>query len=119
MKKFLIYKDYKAGAAVYPGYSYTPIEAENLEEAIEIADQMWREEGDDLYLMRIMKKAGAIVTPYKAGFKYETYEAILCRRSFGWHRNTIENSEGEHLVNKCWLTKDRNDIWYEIEHRAS
>ena len=114
MKKFVIYKDYKAGAPVFPTYSYTPIEAGSLEEAIEVADQMWSDEADNLYLMRIMKKAGSIVTPHLAGFKYEPYEAILCRRSFGWHRNTVENSEGRHVVNKCWSTKNRDTVWYEI-----
>ena len=107
--KFIVYFDNKAGHK--NPYGYEEIEAKTLEEAIEAADKMWNE---DRYLMRIMKKVGKIEKPYHAGYAFETYEAILCRRSYGWHRNTIENSESEHRANKCWLTSNRNEIWFEI-----
>lgn len=106
--KFVIYVDYKAN----PRYDYTAIEAADLEEAIEIADKMW--DSDTMYLMRIMKKVSKVITPYHADYKFETYEAILCKRNSGWHRNTAENSEGEHKVNKNWSTKYKDEIWYEI-----
>ena len=109
--KFVICTDYKASYKPMT-LEYEAIEAKTLEEAIEIADKMWNPE--TCYLMQIMKKVGKIEAPYHAGYKYETYEAILCRRSFGWHRNTAENCEGEHRVNKNWLTNDRNCVWYEI-----
>jgi len=110
--KYVIYTDYKANSP--KSYNYEAIEAKTLEEAIEKADALWNAEADSIYLMRIMKKVGKVETPYHAGYKFETYEAILCRRSYGWHRNTTENAEGSHRVNKNWLTNNRNEIWYEI-----
>lgn len=110
--KFIIYRDFRAGSDI--PFEYIAIDATDIEEAIEIADKMWNACKDNIYLMRIMKKTGKIETPYKAGYKFETYEAILCRRSHGWYRNTLENCEGAHKVNKCWLTNDKSEIWYEI-----
>ena len=107
--KFVIYTDYKAAAGEY---DYKAIEAADLAEAIEIADSMWNE---DVYLMRIMKKVGKVVKPYKAGYAFETYEAILCKRGTGWHRNTPENSEAPHRVNKNWLTNNKAEVWFETE----
>ena len=111
MKKYLLYTDYRANEGPACGYSYEAINAANIYEAIEIADRKFSER---VYLMRIMEKVGKIETPYKAGYKYETYEATLCRRSYGWHRNTIENSESEHRATKNWLTNNKDCIWYEI-----
>lgn len=113
--KFVIYKDYKSTAKHNPGWDYVAIEAADLEEAIEIADGMWEQEKDELYLMRIMKKVGKIERPYHAGYVFETYEAALCRRSYGWHRNVQENSESQHRVHKNWLTNNKNEVWYEAE----
>lgn len=109
MKKYIIYRDYKANEGPKCGYSYETIEAKNTIEAIEIADRMFSER---VYLMQIMEKIGKIEKG--DGCRYETYEAILCRRSYGWHRNTIDNSEGEHKVKKFWLTSNKNIIWFEI-----
>lgn len=109
--KFVICVDYKASYKPLT-LDWVAIEAKTLEEAIETADKMWNPE--TCYLMKIMKKVGKIEVPYHAGYKFETYEAILCRRSYGWHRNVAENGEGELRVTKNWLTKDRNDVWYEI-----
>lgn len=90
-------------------YAYEPIEAEDLLEAIEIADERWHE---GIYLMRIMRKVGKIERPYHEGYAFETYEAVMCKRSYGWHRNDEKHSEGEHRVTKNWLTSNKDRIWF-------
>ena len=98
--KFLIYTDYKANEGPVCGYSYEPIEAKDILEAIEIADRKF---SNRVYLMQIMQKVGKIEKDEIV--RIETYKAVLCRRSFGWHRNTKENSETEHIVEKNWIFK--------------
>lgn len=109
--KFIIYSDYRADYKPM-SVDYTEINAKTLEEAITVADQMW--DAKKHYLMRIMKKTGKVITPYKAGYKFEEYTAILTRRSHGWHINNEENCEQEHKVNKNWLTANKNEVWYEV-----
>ena len=110
--KYTLYIDYKASVASWKdtnSYKYISMDAKNLEEAIAEADSLWN---DSIYLMRIMKKEGKIGRA--DGAKFETYKAILCRRSYGWHRNTEENSESIHVVNKYWLVDNKAITWYEI-----
>lgn len=101
MKRFVIYRDFKANEGSACGYSYETIEAADILEAIEIADRAFSKR---IYLMRIMKKVGKIEKD-TCGWKKETYEAVLCRRSYGWHKNTAENAEGKHIVERHF-TKD-------------
>ena len=96
MKRFVIYRDFKANEGPACGYTYETIEAADILEAIEIADRMFSER---LYLMRIMSKTGKIEKD-ACGWNKETYEAVLCRRSYGWHKNTEKNSEIKHLVER-------------------
>lgn len=98
MKKFVIYTDNKSNSKTPtdPGYEYKLIEAEGIEEAIEIADSMWN---DGIYLMRIMKKVGKIQKE-DGEWRAETYEAVLARRSFGWHLNNEKNSECRHVAKR-------------------
>lgn len=110
MKKFVIYIDYKAKKADNLGIEYKMIEVEGLEEAIEVADGMWNEK---MYLMRIMKKIGK-VEKENSDWNVETYEAILARRSYGWHRNNAENCEGEHRAQRHYTNgrKYRTSLEY-------
>ena len=109
--KFLIYFDYCGD--YYPGFRYLPIDAKTLSDAIITADQMW--DSKKHYIMKIMERTSKVVTPYKAGYKFEEYTAILTkRRTGGWHMNNEENSEQEHKVNKKWLTTDKNCVWFEV-----
>lgn len=108
MEKFIAYIDYKAGYKADCGkdFEYVPLNAKSLIEAIAEVDTMWN---DKIYLIRIMQKDGKIekVEDYKT----ERYKAILCRRSYGWHQNTEEYSESEHVVKKCYTEDWEN---YEI-----
>ena len=99
--KFALYIDNKDGKT----YSYNEMNANDLESAIKEADEAWNE---GIYLMRIMKKVGKVEK--ENDYKYETYEAILCRRSYGWHRNDKENCEGEH---KAKHYKAKFGAWFE------
>lgn len=96
MKKFVLYIDYKANEGPACGYAYKKIEAKDLMEAIQKADNAFSQR---VYLMQIMEKTGK-VEKEEGGWKNETFEAVLCRRSYGWHRNTKENSEAEHIAKR-------------------
>lgn len=97
--KFVLYIDYLAGST---SYTYIPMQAKSLEAAISEADEHW---SDNIYLARIMKQYGK-AEKREGCKKVETYRALLCRRSFGWHLNNAANSEGEHfaerLIGKGW-----------------
>lgn len=103
MKKFAIYTDYKAGQGPRCGYDYEAIEAESILEAIDIADSKFN---DKVYLMRIMEKTGKI-EKVNSDWNAETYEAVLCRRSYGWHRNTIDNSESKHVAKRFFTNSKK------------
>ena len=104
--KFIIYTDYMSEAK--KSYEYLPMIAKNLEEAIEEADRAIAENNEPIYLTRIMKKVGKVTK--EENYKREDFEAVLCRRSYGWHRNTAENGENEHRAKRCY-SKDFE--WYE------
>lgn len=105
--KYALYIDYKKNGK----YEYFDLHSADLEEAIEAADELVELEGGNeaVYLARIMKKVGKITAPEK-GLKQVTFEAILCKRSHGWHRNTKENGENEHIATR---TSDKYGAWYE------
>lgn len=107
--KFTVMIDYKAG--IKNGFDYVQLEAKNLIDAIAEADSLWT---DSIYLMKIMQKVSKIETALFGQVKYETYKAVLCRRSYGWHLCNAVNSEQATVVYKKWLTYNRNDIWYEF-----
>ena len=90
--KFALYIDNKTTNEI-SGYSYNVMKAATLEEAIEEADKAWN---DGIYLAQIMKKEGKIEK--ENGCKVETFAAILCRRSHGWHLNNKENCESKHTA---------------------
>lgn len=104
--KYILYTDYMSEAK--KSYEYLPMTAKNLEEAIEEADRAITENEEPIYLTRIMKKAGKVTK--EENYKREDFEAVLCRRSSGWHRNTEENCENTHRAKRCY-TKDYE--WYE------
>ena len=101
MKKYIAMIDWKV--EFKNGFDYVELDAENAVEAIEKADDLWNE---NVYLIKIMEKAGKI-NRYE-GFKVTTYTSILCRRSFGWHRTNTENGESEvtvkQYINKYFTT---------------
>ena len=110
--KFIIYIDYRTYHKAVD-VDYIEINSKTLEEAIVVADQMW--DAEKHYIIKIMKKTSKVITPYKAGYKFEEYTAILARRiTGGWHLINEENSEQEHKVNKNWLTTNKNKVWYEV-----
>ena len=105
--KYILYTDHKAGLMEEQD-GYQEMEATTLVDAMAEADNKW---DDTIYLMRIMEKVGKI-TRTMTGTRVETYEAVICRRSYGWHPNTIKYSENEHRVTKNWQEKD--EAWYRI-----
>lgn len=108
--KYLIYIDYMSGAK--KSYEYKVMNAKSLENAINEADEIIKASNDPIYLTRIMKKIGKVerIDNYKA----ETYEAILCRRSNGWHRNTENNCENKHIA-KRYFKKVSWGTWENIK----
>ncbi len=102
--KYVIYKDYLSNQH-HLGYDYIGTEAKNILEAIEQADQMYREENEKLYLIRIMENVGNIgKAKLDDGWHQETYKAILTKRSLlgGWHQNTEENGEFPHYAKRSY-----------------
>lgn len=107
--KYLLYIDYQTGEKKQ--LEYIPMNAASLEEAIIEADAAWNP--DRMYLIRIMKQTEKpMKDPDATGWKVSTYEAIICRRSSGWHQNTRENSEGFHAVKHHKLNRSSAE-WYE------
>ena len=104
--KFTLCIDYKA--ANKKGLEYMELNATTLEDAISEADDKWN---DDIYLMKIMKKVGK-TERQNGGWKTEKFEAVLCRRSFGWHLNNRKNSESEHFV-RHYIPKIAEYHWFE------
>ena len=113
MAKFVLYFDFESPYS----FDYQPMEAKTIEVAIEEADKKWYKTNKDkpVYLVRIMKKVGKTVKSQTDGNSYETYEAILCKRSTYWHKNIKENCEERHTILKCWRNSGRQDFWFECE----
>lgn len=103
MKKYLISKDYKA--EVKSGFKFTLIEAATLAEAMIEADIMWND--DDTYMMHIFTKSGKSER-VERGIKSEMYEAVIARRSKGWHPNTEAYSESPFKVKRTFTS---NNDW--------
>lgn len=108
MKKFAIYTDYKAGKEQITDFEYQTIEANDILEVIDIADRKFN---DKVYLMRIMERTGK-VEKENSDWNTETYEAVLCRRSFGWHKNTKENSEEKHIAKRFFTNSKKYRLEY-------
>lgn len=98
--KFALYIDYKTKNN-QSRYEYKVLEAKTLEEAIAEAENEWN---DTIYLAQIMKKVGKI-EKVESNIKQETFEAILCKRSNGWHLNDTKNGESKHFAHRVF-TKD-------------
>lgn len=107
---YVLYIDYKAGHQ--PDMEYKVLYAENLLDAAKEADAFMAE-NSDVYLMRIMEECSCRIsrTMYNAEngehrrvYKTE-YKAILCKRNAspesGWHLNTEDHGEAEHIVRRC------------------
>ena len=111
MAKFVLYIDFESPKS----YEYRKMESRTIEDAIEEADKIRYKTNKEnpVYLVRIMKKVGTIVKPYRDGYSYETYEAILCKRFTWWHKNTKENREEYHSVNLWWKNNDKSNFWFE------
>lgn len=108
---YVLYIDYKAGHQ--PDMEYKVLYKENLLNAIAEADTLMTE-NSDVYLMRIMQECSGdrrsrTMYDTKDGehrmiYKIE-YKAILCKRNTtpesGWHLNTEDHGEAEHIVRRC------------------
>lgn len=107
---YVLYIDYKAGHQ--PDIEYKVLYAKNLLDAVKEADALM-EENSDVYLMRIMEECSGdrisrTMYDTKDGehrriYKIE-YKAILCKRNTspesGWHLNTEDHGEAEHIVRR-------------------
>lgn len=94
---YALYIDYRSEAM--KSYEYMTLMAKNLEEAIEEAEARLHLESEPIYLARIMKKVGK-VEKQEDGWKATRFEAILCKRSCGWHRNIEKNGEAKHIAER-------------------
>lgn len=109
--KYIVYIDYRANEI--KGYEYRAMAAKNFKEAIEEAEMIY--DPEIMYLIRIMEKEGKVYSG--EGYKNQNYRAIECKRSCecGWHSNTNENSENEHVVRRSYMKLNGKVIdWYEI-----
>lgn len=108
--KYIIYIDYRAIETA--GYEYRDMMAKNFKEAIEEAEKIY--DPETMYLIRIMEREGKVYSG--EGCKSQNYRAIECKRSpeGGWHANTSENSETEHVATRSWLNGHKDDPWYNI-----
>ena len=107
---YVLYIDYKAGHQ--PDMEYKVLYTENLFDAIKEADALMTE-NSGVYLMRIMEECSGdrrsrTMYDTKDGkhrriYKIE-YKAILCKRNTtpesGWHLNTEDHGETEHIVRR-------------------
>ena len=96
--KFVMYIDYAAGSKKF--VEYREMQATDLEAAIIEADAAIEASEEEIYLTRIMKKVGKIEKV--ADFKTETFQAVLCRRSAGWHLNNDKNCENTHIAKRMY-----------------
>lgn len=109
--KYVLYIDYRSNAS--KAYEYRAMEAKNFKEAINEAEKIYNP--DTMYLIRIMEKEGKIYTG--EGCRNQNYRAIECKRSCkgGWHANSSENSEEDHVVRRSYMKFNGKIIdWYEL-----
>ena len=123
---YVLYIDYKAGHQ--PDIEYKVLHTRNLLDAMKEDDTLMTE-NSDVYLMRIMKRCNSKMqeTRYQAQngepralFKTE-YKTILCKRNTspesGWHLNTEEYEEAEHIVRRCidaGVSDDLDSEYFEL-----
>lgn len=122
---YVLHIDYKAGHQ--PDMEYNVLYTENLLDAIKEADALMTE-NSDVYLMRIMEENSEIEeTRYQAengepGALFKTeYKAILCKRNTspatGWHLNTEDYGEAEHIVRRyidVGISDDLDSEYFEL-----
>lgn len=105
--KYVIYIDYRVTSK--NKYEYRTMEAKNFKEAIEEAEKIY--DSKTMYLIRIMEREGKAyrVEGDPKSCKSQNFRAVECKRSCegGWHSNTNENSEREHVVRYTRM-KERN-----------
>ena len=121
--KYVLYIDYTydGGKKLQKesGIEYIQMDAKTIEEAIEEADALWLELNENkldaynVYLMRIMVKDGKITCNH--GKYTEPYRGVMCKRLCGWLRNTKQNGENNHVVNKCWNKTDKDHVWFDLD----
>lgn len=95
--KYVLYIDYRVTAG--NGCEYIKMNAKNILEAIEEADEVYNNE--TMYLIRIMEKSGKI-EKINSHETRQLFTALECKRSYegGWHRNDTKHGENSnHKVN--------------------
>ena len=122
---YVLYIDYKAGHQ--PDMEYKALRWKDLLDAMKEADALMTEKSD-VYLMRIMQEDSEMQrTRYqspngepRALLKAE-YKAILCKRNTspesGWHLNTEEYGEAEHIVRRyidVGVSDDLDSEYFEL-----
>lgn len=122
---YVLYIDYMAGHQ--PDIEYKVLYTENLLDAMKEADTLMTE-NSDVYLMRVMQENSRMEeTRYhaengepRALFKAE-YKAIRCKRNTspesGWHLNTEEYGEAEHIVRRyidVGVSDDLDSEYFEL-----
>lgn len=114
--KYALYIDYTIDGD-YSTYTYCDLAGKNLVDALDDAERAIRtvnnDPGIEIYLSRILQKVDGLKTGNKT---WEQYKAILCKRSAatGWHKNTMENMEQKHIVQRIQKGTRKNPIvdWY-------
>lgn len=91
--KYLIMIDYKADKG-NNGFEYKEIDVKDVTEAILEADHMIND--DDIYLIKLLKKAGKAEKVEGCGdLKATPYKSFLVRRRYNWHAS---DKDGEYVT---------------------
>lgn len=92
--KFIMTVDYKAGH--FPPFEHYELNAKNLAEAMNEAEEQ-REYENDVYMIFISEKQG---NNFKGlfGEKCTNYTASICNRGNGWHTVDHKHSENPFMI---------------------
>lgn len=107
MKKYVLYIDYKGETLV----QYLDLEACNIADAMTKADAICRDSKNPVYLARVMVEVKGSLERVERGLTRKAFKAFICNRGNGWHPNSFDYSEGEHVVYKY---TSRYGTWFSM-----
>ena len=107
MRKYVLYIDYKREALVH----YLDLEACDIADAMAKADAICRDSKNPVYLARIMVGVRGSLERVGRGLTRKAFKAFICNRGNGWHPNSSDYSEGEHIVYKY---TSRHGVWFSM-----
>lgn len=107
MKKYVLYIDYQRSC----DFQYLDLEASDIADAMTKADAICRDSKRPVYLMRVMVEVKGSSEKLERGLNRKAFKAFICNRGNGWHPNSFDYSEGEHIVYKY---TNRYTTWFDM-----